>query len=83
MPGDLPELMGPGDLGALLGVRSNTVTTWATRHADFPPPVARVRAGPVYNTAAVLEWCRRTGHGTPPPEGRPWGQGSEPSPFMS
>jgi hypothetical protein len=65
---DLLDLMGPADLGALLHVRSNTITTWATRHPDFPPPVARVRAGPVYNTADVIAWCHATGHGTPPPE---------------
>jgi hypothetical protein len=32
------------------------ITGWASRRADFPPPVVRLGSGPVYDVTDVVRW---------------------------
>ena len=50
------ELVLPCDIAARLGVKSNTVSSWAARYPDFPPPVDRSLAGPIRLWSQVRAW---------------------------
>jgi hypothetical protein len=62
----LEDLAGPRELGAILHVTPSAVTNWAIRFEDFPAPLIEVSRVRLYSAAAVIEWCRRTSHGSPP-----------------
>jgi predicted DNA-binding transcriptional regulator AlpA len=51
------KLAGLAEVAEVLGVSKRTAARYATR-ADFPEPVARLRAGPVWLEEDVLAWAR-------------------------
>ena len=54
------QLMGTAEIAKLLGVSRQRVSQLS--HSDgFPEPVARLAAGPVWQTADVERWARETG----------------------
>ena len=63
----LPELVGVGEVAELLGVSRQRASSLA-RSAAFPPPLAELKAGPVWARASVgrfvEQWQRRPGRRT-------------------
>jgi hypothetical protein len=51
------KLAGLSEVAELLGVTKRTATRY-TQRPDFPEPVARLRAGPVWLEDDVLGWAR-------------------------
>jgi predicted DNA-binding transcriptional regulator AlpA len=59
---DVNELVGTAEIAARLGVgRSTVVHDWRYRHADFPQPVATLKAGLVWAWPDVAAWAKATG----------------------
>ena len=53
------RLAGLAEVAALLGVSKRTATRYTNRN-DFPEPVARLAAGPIWLEDDVREWKRTT-----------------------
>ncbi|WP_240957764.1 hypothetical protein [Streptomyces chilikensis] len=51
------------EIAALAQVKRPVPTTWARRHADFPPPVAHEDGRPLFDARAVVDWLAATGRG--------------------
>jgi predicted DNA-binding transcriptional regulator AlpA len=51
------KLAGLAEVAEVLGVSKRTAARYTAR-ADFPEPVARLRAGPVWLEEDVLAWAR-------------------------
>jgi predicted DNA-binding transcriptional regulator AlpA len=50
------KLAGLAEVAEMLGVTKRTATKY-TRRPDFPPPLDRIAAGPVWSRAAVEKWA--------------------------
>jgi len=61
----LPELVGPSEAAAMLGVSRQRVHQLATEHRRFPPPLLRLASGPLWLADAVrafaATWERKPG----------------------
>ena len=61
----IPELCGLSEVGDILGVTRQRAGQLASDNDDFPPAVARLKAGPVYVKWQVeafkSRWARRAG----------------------
>ena len=55
------HLVGPAEIGELLGVDSNTVNVWKVRPVQFPAPVRRLRSGDIWDKREVIAWATATG----------------------
>ena len=55
------NLVGPAEIGELLGVDANTVNVWKARHQQFPSPVRRLRSGDIWDKREVIAWATATG----------------------
>jgi hypothetical protein len=55
------HLVGPAEIGELLGVDANTVNVWKVRHEQFPAPVRRLRSGDIWDRREVIAWATATG----------------------
>lgn len=55
------HLVGPAEIGELLGVDSNTVNVWKVRHPQFPQPVRRLRSGDIWDRREIIAWATATG----------------------
>jgi predicted DNA-binding transcriptional regulator AlpA len=53
------ELAGIAEVAALLGVSKQTAIGYSQR-ADFPAPLERLKAGPVWRVGDIEEWAART-----------------------
>src|SRR5215207_5014425 len=53
-------LMGSSEIATLLGVSRQRVHQLAQRE-DFPVPVARLAAGPIWESADIERWARESG----------------------
>jgi len=53
-------LVGPAEIGDLLGVKANTVNAWKIRDAQFPAPVRRLRSGDIWDEREITAWAKRT-----------------------
>jgi predicted DNA-binding transcriptional regulator AlpA len=51
------KLVGVAEVAEVLGVSRRTAARYATR-SDFPEPVARLRAGPIWLEDDVLTWAQ-------------------------
>lgn len=59
---DPEDLVGAHEIAERLGLRfPNSVHTWRQRHADFPEPVAELRAGLIWDWNDVAAWLKATG----------------------
>ena len=56
---DVEQLIGVGEIADLGRVTKACVSQWATRHPDFPKPVAVLKCGPIYNSEQIIEWMER------------------------
>ena len=63
----LPRLAGLAEVAELLGVNKRSASRY-TRRADFPEPLARLLAGPIWDSAEVEAWGAEHGPFRP---GRP------------
>lgn len=54
----MSQLAGIAEIAELLGVTRQRVTQ-LTKREDFPPPVERLRMGPVWNLSDVKDWIGR------------------------
>jgi predicted DNA-binding transcriptional regulator AlpA len=61
------ELLGLADIARELGVSKKTAQNYIAR-GDFPEPLGRIAAGPVWRKRHVDRWAKRT---LPLPQGRP------------
>jgi predicted nucleic acid-binding protein len=50
------DLVSVSEIAARAGSSTNTVQSWRRRHRDFPAPVARLAAGPVWTWPDVARW---------------------------
>lgn len=55
------QLVGPAEIGELLGVDPNTVNVWKVRHPQFPVPVRRLRSGDIWDRREIIAWATETG----------------------
>lgn len=55
-PDDQPDLVSIAEIAARSGHPVNTIQSWRRRHPDFPAPVVRLAAGPVWTWASVGGW---------------------------
>ena len=56
------QLVGASEIAERLGARhASLVHDWIARYDDFPQPVARLRAGLVWDWRDVQAWARATG----------------------
>lgn len=56
------QLVGASEIAERLGARhASLVHDWIARYDDFPQPVARLRAGLVWDWRDVEAWARETG----------------------
>lgn len=53
------ELVGIAEIAEQAGVSTAAVANWRSRKLGFPPPVAELRAGPVFEGPAVTRWLQR------------------------
>lgn len=53
------QLVGLAEVAELLEVTKRTAVTYSQR-PDFPAPLARLAAGPVWNRREVERWARRS-----------------------
>jgi chromosome partitioning protein len=53
------KLIGIHEIAALAKVSRAAVTNWRSRFADFPRPIAELRAGPVFRRDQIIEWLGR------------------------
>jgi hypothetical protein len=63
---DLGDLVSVAEIAQRAGVAVATVQSWRRRRTDFPEPVVRLAAGPVWRWDTVAEWIA-----VPRPGGRP------------
>jgi hypothetical protein len=54
-------LVGLTEIAQRAGVQKNAVSSWRTRHKDFPAPVAELASGAVWLWPDVEEWLIATG----------------------
>ena len=57
---ELMRLAGRTELAEMLGV-SRQRARELTERADFPPPIAQLRRGPIWNIPDVEQWAARVG----------------------
>lgn len=58
---DPDDLVGAAEIGQRLHVESISVHSWLRRYADFPRPIAKLRAGNVWAWSDVEAWAKATG----------------------
>jgi hypothetical protein len=59
------DLVGVAEIAQRAGVAEATVHSWRRRHDDFPAPIVRLAAGPVWRWPDVEVWTRTLGRGRP------------------
>ena len=57
VPEGIPELVGLAEVAELLGKSRRQAVRWTNR-PDFPEPIARLRATPVWRGADVERWAQ-------------------------
>lgn len=62
----LRGLVGPHEVAAMLGVAPNTVAVWRYRRL-MPDPAGTLSGTPLWRSADVARWARRTGRLPAPP----------------
>lgn len=53
------ELVGLAEIAEMARVSRSAVANWRARNPDFPTPVAKLRAGPVFRRHQVRKWLRK------------------------
>src|ERR1041385_3537479 len=50
---------GLAEVAAMANVTTSAVANWRSRNADFPPPIAELKSGPVFRLSHIRSWLRR------------------------
>jgi hypothetical protein len=58
---DPSRLVGAYEIGERLGAHYRTVHAWHQRHADFPKPIAHLKAALIWYWPDVEKWAKKTG----------------------
>ncbi|MFD9061830.1 hypothetical protein ACFVZ3_09945 [Kitasatospora purpeofusca] len=66
----IPELVGLSEVASLLEVSRQRVGQLVTEHQEFPPPVAKLRSGPVFIADQVRTFLSRWNRAGGRPQGR-------------
>lgn len=53
------DLIGLYEVAELANVSPAAVGNWRKRHSDFPLPVKKIQAGPVFQRRQILHWLRK------------------------
>ena len=53
------ELVGINEIADLAGVSRQAVANWRVRFADFPTPLAKLKAGPVFSRSQIRSWLKK------------------------
>jgi hypothetical protein len=53
---DTSQLVGVAEIAAVLRVPKQTVWNWKSRDASFPPPLQKLRMGPVWRLGPIMRW---------------------------
>lgn len=67
-------LVGAAEIADRAGVARATVSTWQSRHDDFPPPLLELAQGKIWSWADVEPWIERQKQ---KPAGRPPNTGTD------
>lgn len=60
VPHDEIRLAGLAEVAELLGVSKRSASRYANRH-DFPQPIARLAAGPIWHAGEIEAWAEVNG----------------------
>lgn len=55
------QLVGLIEIAMRAGVQRPVVSTWRTRHADFPRPLTELAIGPIFWWPDIERWLTATG----------------------
>jgi hypothetical protein len=55
------DILGLQEIADLAGVSSSAVANWRRRFPGFPPPIAELKSGPVFDAGPVRTWLARRG----------------------
>ncbi len=58
---DPKDLVGIAEVAEMAKISRQAVLNWTARNIDFPLPVLRLRATPVFSRKAVQAWLEKTG----------------------
>lgn len=58
---DQPDLLGINEVARLAGVSRQAVVNWRNRNLDFPPSIAELGSGPVFDGRKIRRWLTRKG----------------------
>jgi chromosome partitioning protein len=53
------DLIGINEIAEIAGVSRQAVANWRVRFADFPKPLADLKAGPVFRARPIRAWLRK------------------------
>lgn len=56
VPAAVSDLVSVAEIATRAGRPVNTIQSWRRRHSDFPTPVAKLGAGPIWNWPIVHKW---------------------------
>jgi len=76
LPSMTGHLVGLSEIASMLGVTRQRASQLVRDYDDFPPPVAELAAGRVWDTAAVEAWAKAHPERPPGRRVKEWGQGS-------
>lgn len=52
------ELVGIAEIAVMADVSPSAVANWRTRFTNFPPPIAELASGPVFEKADISLWLK-------------------------
>jgi prophage regulatory protein len=56
-----PDVVSTHEIAEMLGVSRQRVDEIARTHAEFPKPIAKLRAGRIWRRADIEKWAKKTG----------------------
>jgi chromosome partitioning protein len=57
----MAELVGLAEIAALFGNTKQVVSNWRTRKPGFPPALAELKSGPVWQRDDIISWAKHEG----------------------
>lgn len=57
----MQDFIGLSEIAELANATPQTVNNWKKRYADFPLPVAKIKAGEFYDKETIVNWLRKRG----------------------